>query len=168
MFTGPMNRNFFFVIPMLILGISCSSPSSNQPTATFVKASDLSSLMKPKGKAVLVNVWATWCGPCVEEFPYIVSLGKKYEQDLEVLFISADFPQDTARVRTFLEEHEVPWNSYIKSGSDSEFIEALHPNWTGALPFTVLFNAQGNEVIHWENSADSAIFERYILEALKN
>ena len=41
-------------------------------------------------KAVLLNVWSTWCVPCVEEFPMIVNLGKEIK-DLKVVFVSADF-----------------------------------------------------------------------------
>ena len=64
-------------------------------------------------KAVLVNVWALWCKPCVEEFPMITKLQKE-KNDLEIIFVSADFQEQFQDVLFFLNEHNVGPVSYIK------------------------------------------------------
>lgn len=147
-----------------------SEEGDNAPELISINADELATLLKQKRadneKALLINVWATWCGPCVEEFPIITGLAEKHEQDLEVMFISGDFPQYTARVKTFLEKQGVDWDTYLKAGSEFTFIEALHSEWSGALPFTVIYNKQGEEVAYWENKADSVIFDSYINKAV--
>ena len=64
-------------------------------------------------KAVLLNVWALWCKPCIEEFPMIVSLDREFE-DLEVIFVSADFNDQRDDVKKFLKTHNILGKSYIK------------------------------------------------------
>lgn len=118
-------------------------------------------------KAVLVNIWATWCGPCVEEFPYIVKLQKQYPEQLQVIFVSADFSGSRDRVKKFLNEHGVDWTTYFKTGKDEKFINTLEPEWSGALPFTKIYNKNGKVTDYWESSADFDKFERSIKQALK-
>ena len=65
-------------------------------------------------KAVLLNIWATTCAPCVEEFPMIVSLGNEIK-DLEVVFVSADFDDQLGEVTNFLEEQKVTGVSFLKN-----------------------------------------------------
>lgn len=118
-------------------------------------------------KAVLVNVWATWCVPCVEEFPHLVELREKYKDRLEVVFISADFDDELDRVQQFLTDQGVDWQTYIKDGKDEPFILAIHPDWSGALPATAVYDASGQPVTFFEQPADYETFERYILQALQ-
>ena len=89
-------------------------------------------------KVVLLNVWSLWCVPCVEEFPMIVDLAQEIEE-LEVIFISADFEDQFNEVRSFLDRNGVKEVSYIKQEKDEAFITGIHPNWTGSLPFTILY-----------------------------
>ncbi len=119
-------------------------------------------------KAVLVNVWATWCAPCIEEFPYIVDLQKKYEEELHVVFISADFPGQRSKALEFLQEQNVNWTTYFKTGKDQAFIEALSSDWSGALPFTKVLNKDGEIIASWEQGAEYEKFERYIKKAINN
>lgn len=119
-------------------------------------------------KAVLINVWATWCAPCVEEFPHIVELQQNYEDELQVVFISADFPDSRDRALSFLKEQNVDWTTYFKTGKDQPFIEALSGEWSGALPFTKIINKEGKVVASWEQGADYEKFENNIKKAINN
>lgn len=117
-------------------------------------------------KAVLINVWATWCAPCVEEFPEIVKLQRAYPEKLQVIFISADFPDSRARALAFLKKQEVDWTTYFKTGDDQEFIESISPNWTGALPFSKVIGVDGEVVASWEQAATYTKFERHVKTAI--
>lgn len=118
-------------------------------------------------KAVLVNIWATWCAPCIEEFPHIVDLQRKYSDELKVVFVSADFPDNRDRALKFLKEQNVDWTTYFKTGKDQPFIEALSEKWSGALPFTKILSKDGSVVSSWEQGADYERFERNVKNAIK-
>lgn len=144
--------------------------TADQAILTDLPSDRIASLVQAhndEGKAVLINVWATWCGPCVEEFPDIVALREKYKDQLEVIFISADFEEDRERAITFLKEQNVQWETYFKTGKDEPFILALSESWTGALPFSKVYNPKGEVVDMWENKATYDTFEQAILKALK-
>src|SRR5713226_9102751 len=84
---------------------------------TPVTAADVQRVVHDSGaKAVLVNMWATWCGPCREEFPGLVRVARKYEgQGLKVLLVSADTETDLPAVKKFLAEHGVEFPAYLKA-----------------------------------------------------
>lgn len=117
-------------------------------------------------KAVLINIWATWCAPCVEEFPEIVKLQRAYPKQLKVIFVSADFPDSRDRAVDFLEKQDVNWTTYFKTGKDQPFIESLSDTWSGALPFTKIVSKEGNVVASWEQSAEYEKFERHVKNAI--
>lgn len=119
-------------------------------------------------KAVLINIWATWCAPCIEEFPEIVKIQRKYEDRLQVIFVSADFPDSRDRAIQFLKKQNVDWTTYFKTGDDEQFIEAVSDDWTGALPFTKILNKEGEVVASWENSATFSKFDKHIKQALNH
>lgn len=118
-------------------------------------------------KAVLVNIWATWCGPCVEEFPHIVELQKKYRDQLRVVFISADMKKDRERVVNFLNKHNVDWTTFFKRGNDQEFLRRVDEEWNGALPFTKIYSVNGSVVDSWYDKADYETFQNRIEQAIK-
>ena len=147
---------------------SSGSNSTQQMLLVDLAAEEIKPLINSyRGeKAVLLNVWATWCGPCVEEFPHIVQLGEKYSDQLQVLFISADFDEDRVRAAQFLKKQGVTYTTYFKSGKDQPFIEALSEGWSGALPYTKLIAKDGTHVVSWENSADFDTFETNIVKTI--
>lgn len=119
-------------------------------------------------KAVLINIWATWCAPCVEEFPDIVRLQRSYPEELQVIFVSADFPESKGRAIEFLEKQEVNWTTYFKTGKDQPFIESLSDKWSGALPFTKVIGKEGEVVASWEQSAEYEKFEHHVKKAINH
>lgn len=153
----------------LLLG-ACGSPTVTEikPVLPLIPEGIPALLASHQGeKAVLVNVWATWCVPCVEEIPYLVELRKEYADQLEVVFISTDFPEDMPRVNEFLATMGVDWQTYVKEGKDEPFILAIHPDWTGAMPATVIYDKNGDLVTFFEKPADFQTFESHILTAIK-
>jgi peroxiredoxin len=71
------------------------------------------SLARYKGKVVLIDFWATWCGPCIAELPNVVSTYKKYHaQGFEIVGISLDRADSLEKLRAFAREHEMPWPQF--------------------------------------------------------
>lgn len=120
------------------------------------------------GRAVLVNVWATWCVPCREEFPRILELSRKYaHRGLRVIFVSGDFEHARSEVVRFLAEQGVDFPTYLKTGNDMAFIHALEPRWSGALPATIIYDAAGAVRHFWEGEASVDTFEERIRDVLR-
>lgn len=122
-------------------------------------------------QAVLVNFWATWCQPCVEEFPMITDLAAQYEPEgLKVYFVSVDFIDNLDGVKTFLSQMGVHEPSYIKpDGNDNAFIDGIHRDWSGAIPFTIIFSKTSGKVeSYWEGVAQREQFQQAIIAALNS
>ena len=99
-----------------------------------------------KGHVVLVNFWATWCGPCEAEFPAIVRLSRRYKhRGLATMAVSADSEKDLrSKVQPFLVRSHVKFPVYLEKSADPEdFITAFDPSWQGDLPRTFIYNRQG-------------------------
>ncbi len=126
-------------------------------------------IRKQDANAVVVNFWATWCPPCREEFPDFVKLGKEYaDRDVNVLFVSADFPEDIDRVTKFLGDQRVPWRSYIKAGKDEAFINAFSKQWSGALPATFVYDRSGSMTFFHEGKLSYAEIENEVKKLLNS
>lgn len=117
-------------------------------------------------KPVMMNFWATWCGPCKEEFPYIMKLKEKYPEDFGLIFVSADFEEAREEAEVFLQQQGVDFTTYFKVGDDNNFISKISDNWTGALPFTVIYSKSGEVLSEWEGKADFSTFESKLQHAI--
>jgi thiol-disulfide isomerase/thioredoxin len=122
---------------------------------------------EPGASAVLVNVWATWCVPCREEFPDLLRLRRDYAaRGLRLVLVSGDFDSEIRSARRFLEEQGVDFPTYVKTGRDMEFINAFEPKWSGVLPATFLYDAGGSLRRMWEQKTSYATLEAGVLEVL--
>ena len=117
-------------------------------------------------KLRLINVWATWCGPCVAEFQEFVSINRMYRRrDFEFISISADEPAKKEKALQFLQKQEASNTNYIFSTDDKyKLIEAIDPNWQGALPYTLLVEPGGRIVYAKEGPIDPAALKKAIVD----
>ncbi len=102
-----------------------------------------------RGHVVVVNFWATWCGPCVAEFPDLVKFGHQYKaKGVVVMDVSADHKQDLpTKVRPFLASRHADFPAFVEQAVDPEqFIDAFDPTWQGELPRTLIYDKRGKLV----------------------
>lgn len=121
-----------------------------------------------RGHVVVLNFWATWCAPCVAEFPDLVRLRDSYiDRNVDVLLVCANDPtEDGAKVREFLASQHVSFKTFMKqSGDDEAFINAVNRNWSGALPATFLFDRNG-KVVYSLTGAQKYATLSHLLEQL--
>lgn len=136
---------------LLILFVSFSVLAQTKPAAanphrvTEVNETTLKNVLKPSGKPLLVNFWATWCDPCREEFPELVKIDNEYKGKIDFVTVSLDDVTDIdTAVPKFLGEMKAGMPTYLlKTDDESAVISSIAKDWSGGLPFTILYNEKG-------------------------
>jgi len=123
-------------------------------------------IMNTSPKLRLINVWATWCGPCIIEFPELVKLQRMYgERNFEFISISADKPENIEKVHEFLTNKHAVLKNYIFQEDDKyKLIEAIDPRWNGSLPYTLLVEPGGKITYAVQGTVDLLALKKIIIE----
>lgn len=165
-----------FVSIALLLSCGTKKDQSNQ-THTNSQANEQSRLVvKPldepglerlitqrNGKILFLNVWATWCGPCREEFPDLIQLAREYsDANVEIVGLSVDFPDEIdSKIIPFLEDSGVNFNIYVQNFQRMEHvIDLLNKEWGGGIPATFIFNSNGNQVAFFQGKRNFQDFKK--------
>jgi thiol-disulfide isomerase/thioredoxin len=119
--------------------------AANQPRVTQIDDAKIKQLLKPGGKPLLVNFWATWCGPCREEFPDLVKIDREYRGKIDFITVSLDFIEElNTGVPKFLSGMKAEMPTYLLTSADENtIISSIAKDWNGALPFTILYSEKG-------------------------
>ncbi|MFN2500725.1 MAG: TlpA family protein disulfide reductase [Pyrinomonadaceae bacterium] len=117
------------------------------PKITKIDIEGLKKIIKPAGKPLLINFWATWCDPCREEFPDLIKLNEAYRGKIDFITISLDDPKDiNTLVPKFLRQMKADMTPYLLHTPDeSAAIGLVSKDWSGSLPLTILYSAEGVE-----------------------
>jgi len=130
----------------------------------------LKTLRKNSGtnRLLLVNFWATWCGPCTAEFPEIQKMVRQYrKRDLDIVTVSINAPDEKNMVLKFLnEQHAINKNLLFNSADPAEAVPAFEAGWTGAVPFTALIGMNGEVLFKTQGGMNALEVRRAILKHL--
>jgi peroxiredoxin len=132
-------------------------------------AADLKAMRaNPTGKLLLVNFWATWCGPCVSEFPDLVDTFRMYRnREFAFVTISENDPAEKASVLKFLQRNHASGSNLIFATADTSGLqEAFDHNLGAAVPFTLLIAPNGDVLYQEEGSITILDLRRAILQNL--
>lgn len=163
-----MHRHSFFpcVLASLLLCILCTPASAQQPTIRFVRNPDPApdfklttlegkplSLAEYKSKVILLNFWATWCGPCRLEIPDLVELQIKYKAQLQIIGLVVD-EEDEAAIKSFAEKFAINYPIAVAT-------DAVRTEYGGipALPTSFVMDAEGRVVQKHEGLRDPVLYE---------
>ena len=157
-----MDRAIIVLLFLAWLGLGCRSEKPREAQSGTTTPAAGTSKIKPvqlidstglrklvqerNGRILFLNIWATWCAPCVEEFTDIVKLSRmEAENAVDVVAISADYTDEIeSKIMPFLKRHDVPFQVYVaKFDHQEDFINAINSQWNGALPATLIYNQHG-------------------------
>jgi thiol-disulfide isomerase/thioredoxin len=129
----------------------------------------LQQLMKnPTGKMLMINFWATWCGPCQVEYPELLTSYLWYRsRDFEFVSVSVDAPSDRAAVTRFLDEHHSAIRNLQVDTEDVYAVQkAVDPKWQSGVPYTIVLAPDGTVVYRRDGEVDILKLRRAILANL--
>lgn len=136
------------------------------------------------GKLRLINVWATWCVPCLAEMPDIATLNRRFSRrEFEVITIAMNKAEESERVGKILGKHRLVMspqiaktvkaegrttNNYIYTGASSDDLAAaLDPEWKGPIPYSILLDKDGTVLLRISGMIDEDKVIAAVLDKLK-
>ncbi len=145
-----MKRLLIFVFLMITV-ISLNAQENKVKVMNFNRFEPL--LHKENDTLYIVNFWATWCKPCVEELPYFEKIHTEYKnKKIKVLLVSLDFKDELeSRLIPFIEKRKI--NSEIillDESNPNTYIDKVSTNWSGEIPVTYIYKNQ--KVFFYEKS----------------
>ena len=164
-------QKYLIIVILILAGIGLTTYS--QPKESYkveiINLSDLEKIIGDSdGRALLINVWATWCAPCREEFPELVKLANDYSREVRVVGISVDEKGDLdSKVIPFLKNQNASFQNYLLKVVDPEdFINALNKKWGGAIPATFIYDKTGNQKEMIVGKQTYEVFEKAIKKVI--
>ena len=112
----------------------------------------------------IINFWATWCKPCVEELPYFEALTKKYKDSpIKIILVSLDFKKQLVKkLLPFIKKHELQSEILVLTDPDANtWVDKVDPKWSGAIPVTLIYKQQ-KRAFYEEAFEDLAALEKVV------
>lgn len=115
---------------------------------------------------LLVNFWATWCGPCIIEYPEFVTIQRMYgERDFQFVSVSMDTPDQSEKALKFLKGKASALPNYIMDTEDKyEVIKVVGEDWDGSLPITLLIEPGGKVAYRVPGTIDALALKKAIVD----
>ena len=132
-----------------------------------IDESGVRELMKNDSEKLrLINVWASWCAPCVIEMPELVMLQRYYEnRAFELVTISADYLDKESEALKVLKKNNVAVQNFIFSDKEKQKLtSAIDPEWRGSIPYSILIEPGGNIIYKTQGVIDDLAIKRIIVE----
>jgi peroxiredoxin len=154
-------------------GPSAGDPQAKgvEPRVGSLKPADFNKFKdSAKGKVLVLNFWATWCGPCVAEFPELVNLDTQYHgKGVKFVGITADDPADVQpKVIPFIKKQKVGFDIVLQDTDDpQQMMDLINKDWPGVLPATFVYDKQGKLAYSRFGIIDRAQLVAEIEKALK-
>ena len=150
---GVLVKSFFLVTAICCISFFAYAQNS-VPVFDFTKYENR--ILHKNDTLYIVNFWATWCKPCIEELPIFEKVAQTYtQQPVKIILVSQDAKTRAAQVNDFLQKNKYTSESFILSaGNPNVWIDKIDSNWSGTIPMT-LFYKNGNKIYFHEGDYES-------------
>jgi len=163
-----MNKlyRFLFLLAFHVIGMQVWSQDIPK-----WKLADLENVIKQSDKPAIINFWATWCKPCIEELPYFQELAKKYEQQgVRLILVSLDMKEAyPAGIKNFSTKRKINASNivFLDETNADLFCPAVDPKWSGAIPATLFVNNKTGYRSFFEDQLSKDQLEKEILKMIQ-
>jgi thiol-disulfide isomerase/thioredoxin len=168
---GPLTKGVQSAKAVVAKAQAKTKVDQGQPKVGTLKPADFGKFKdSAKGKVLVLNFWATWCGPCVAEFPELVALDAKYrDKGMKLVGITADDPDDVQpKVIPFIKKYQVKFDIIRQDTDDpEEMMSQITKDWNGVIPATFVYDKQGNLAYSHFGIIDRDLLVAEIEKALK-
>ena len=139
MFNAQFSMKGVFII---LIGFFFTLPVFGQEIKKL-KITDLEKIIAESKTPLIINFWATFCKPCMEEIPHFQKLGKKYEKKgVKLLLVSLDMKDDfPEKVKAFIKKRKISTSTaWLDETNADYFCPKIDRTWSGAIPATLFIN----------------------------
>ncbi len=151
---------------LMVTGVLFFAVQACAQEVEVVKFDQLQSYINQKnGKIKVVNFWATWCKPCIEELDYFEAINRDYKQEnVQVILVSFDFPtQVESKLKPFLKKRKIKSEVILLDETDfNSFIDKIDPRWSGAIPATLIVDSRTGKKDFYEKQFQPGELEAMI------
>lgn len=135
-------------------------PGKPAPNLTFTdKNGKQFSLQSFKGQVLLVDIWGTWCAPCIAEMPYLAALQKEYADRKDVRIMSIACDKKAEKWKAYLEKHPTTWHQYLITDEGNKLLDEAY--FCEGIPRFIIIDKQGNFVTADASRPSEATFGEY-------
>ncbi len=155
------------LLPLALL-LACPA-RADAPAARSVTPDEFNGeLAALRGRVVVLNVWATWCVPCLREIPDLVAVEQELGgKGLSLLGLSVDEPQDAARVETFRQKYFAGFRTLVRTTSNMyDAVSPIDPGWNEIVPTTYLIGRDGKVLTRIQGKRTAEEFRAAAMAAL--
>jgi thiol-disulfide isomerase/thioredoxin len=148
-------KNAFLIVALVI-----ATNFANAQEIKKIKATDVVKMIDSTKHPLIINFWATWCGPCVNELRYFEKVVHKFEeQNVELILVSLDYPEDYNKVAAFVNKKGYKVTVYWLDEQETSVIQStIDRGFEGSIPFSIFSNkATTHRVSHSGQLTESTL-----------